>query len=96
LGSCVGSADVRDRSPVSQAPDIQVRTPKRGSTQRISANHPASAPIAHTNSIYFPLPHSVRAAAATLSGDGTVRSSSTGENGTGTSIAPMRLTGASR
>ena len=27
---------------------------------------------------------------------GTVRSSSTGENGTGTSMAPMRLTGASR
>jgi hypothetical protein len=29
-------------------------------------------------------------------GVGTVRSSSAGENGTGTSMAPMRMTGASR
>src|SRR5262249_61134415 len=40
--------------------------------------------------------HSARAASNTLCSDGTVRSSSTGENGTGTSMAPMRLTGASR
>ena len=36
------------------------------------------------------------AASNTDFSDGTVRSSSTGENGTGTSMAPMRLTGASR
>ena len=36
------------------------------------------------------------AASKTVFSVGTVRSSSTGENGTGTSIAPMRLTGASR
>ena len=42
------------------------------------------------------LRQSFRAAAATVSGVGTVRSSSTGENGTGTSIAPIRWTGASR
>ena len=36
------------------------------------------------------------AASKTMLEDGTVRSSSTGENGTGTSMAPMRLTGASR
>ena len=39
---------------------------------------------------------SARAASKTDFSDGTVRSSSTGENGTGTSMAPMRLTGASR
>ena len=39
---------------------------------------------------------SARAASKTVVSFGTVRSSSTGENGTGTSIAPMRLTGASR
>src|SRR6266700_1669967 len=37
-----------------------------------------------------------RALCATDSGVGTVWSSSTGENGTGTSIAPRRWTGASR
>jgi hypothetical protein len=36
------------------------------------------------------------ARAATDSGVGTVRSSKAGEKGTGTSIAPMRWTGASR
>ena len=40
--------------------------------------------------------HSARATSATRCSVGTVRSSSTGENGTGTSMAPMRLTGASR
>ncbi len=39
---------------------------------------------------------SALATSNTLLSVGTVRSSSTGENGTGTSIAPMRLTGASR
>ena len=39
---------------------------------------------------------SARAASKTVFSVGTVRSSSTGENGIGTSIAPMRLTGASR
>ena len=39
---------------------------------------------------------SVFAASKTLCSVGTVRSSSTGENGTGTSMAPMRRTGASR
>jgi hypothetical protein len=39
---------------------------------------------------------SARAASNTDCSLGTVRSSSTGENGTGTSIAPIRLTGASR
>ena len=39
---------------------------------------------------------SARAASNTLFSVGTVRSSRTGENGTGTSMAPMRLTGASR
>ena len=42
------------------------------------------------------LPQSALAASKTDFSDGTVRSSSTGENGTGTSMAPMRLTGASR
>jgi hypothetical protein len=37
-----------------------------------------------------------RAPLGDRSGVGTVRSSSAGENGTGTSIAPMRKTGASR
>ncbi len=41
-------------------------------------------------------PQSAFAASKTVFSDGTVRSSSTGENNTGTSIAPMRLTGASR
>ena len=41
-------------------------------------------------------PQRVFAIAVTDCGVGTVWSSSTGENGTGTSIAPMRLTGASR
>ena len=45
---------------------------------------------------YRPLPSSLSAAAATRSGVGTVSSSSTGENGMGTSIAPRRTTGASR
>jgi uncharacterized protein DUF2652 len=44
---------------------------------------------------YF-FPQRAFAASKTVFSDGTVRSSSTGENGTGTSIAPMRLTGASR
>src|SRR5579872_3321153 len=39
-------------------------------------------------------PHNVLATSTTEAAVGTVRSSSTGENGTGTSIAPMRLTGA--
>ena len=42
------------------------------------------------------LPQSAFAASNTVFSDGTVRSSSTGENGTGTSIAPIRFTGASR
>ena len=42
------------------------------------------------------LPTSSSAAATTRSGVGTVWSSSTGENGIGTSIAPSRRTGASR
>src|SRR5258708_26411234 len=42
------------------------------------------------------LRHNLRASAATLAAVGTVKSSSSGENGTGTSIAPIRLTGASR
>jgi len=41
-------------------------------------------------------PQSVFASWTTASGVGTVWSSSTGEKGTGTSIAPIRLTGASR
>src|SRR6267378_827739 len=40
--------------------------------------------------------HMAFAASKTDCSVGTVRSSSTGENGTGTSMAPMRLTGASR
>src|SRR5574341_1455579 len=43
-----------------------------------------------------PLLHSRFAISATASAVGTVWSSSTGENGTGTSIAPIRFTGASR
>ena len=39
----------------------------------------------------FRLPQSAWAASNTLFSDGTVRSSSTGENGTGTSMAPMRF-----
>ena len=42
------------------------------------------------------LPHSARAASATVFSVGTVASSSGGENGIGTCIAPMRFTGASR
>ncbi len=42
------------------------------------------------------LRQSAFAASATACSDGTVRSSSTGENGTGTSMAPIRFTGASR
>ncbi len=42
------------------------------------------------------LRQSAFAASATAFSVGTVRSSSTGENGTGTSMAPIRLTGASR
>src|SRR2546428_478799 len=41
-------------------------------------------------------PHNVLANSTTDAAVGTVRSSSTGEKGTGTSIAPIRLTGASR
>ena len=41
-------------------------------------------------------PQSALAAANTVCSDGTVRSSSTGEKGTGTSMAPRRFTGASR
>src|SRR4029453_11598046 len=40
--------------------------------------------------------HRAFAASNTDFSEGTVRSSSTGENGTGTSMAPMRFTGASR
>src|SRR4029453_2270531 len=40
--------------------------------------------------------HRAFAASNTDFSDGTVRSSSTGENGTGTSMAPIRFTGASR
>jgi hypothetical protein len=42
------------------------------------------------------LPHNTLATVTTASAVGTVWSSSTGENGTGTSIAPIRFTGASR
>src|SRR5579871_11025 len=42
------------------------------------------------------LPHILLAAANTVSSVGTVTSSSGGENGIGTCIAPMRFTGASR
>ena len=44
----------------------------------------------------YSFPTSVRASAATVSGVGTVTSSSTGENGIGTSRAQSRRTGASR
>src|SRR5712691_8649423 len=45
---------------------------------------------------FYTRPHNVLATSTTEAAVGTVRSSSTGENGTGTSIAPRRLTGASR
>src|SRR5262249_48732594 len=45
---------------------------------------------------HAPLPQSFIAVSNTVFSLGTVMSSSTGEKGTGTSMAPMRLTGASR
>ena len=46
--------------------------------------------------ITYALLHIARAASDTVSSVGTVTSSSGGENGIGTCIAPMRFTGASR
>lgn len=50
----------RGRSSTSQEAVIQVLTPKRGSTQRISTTHAPTATIAHSHSIRHPSPRAAR------------------------------------